>query len=50
MIDTIAFSPPFADQLSKGTDPEKFGKKGNWKVDDHYSEDPDNIGNLKYRK
>jgi len=42
------FSPPFADQLSKGTDPEKFNNKGNWNVDESYSEDKDNIGNMKY--
>ena len=50
MIDTVAFSPPFADQLSSGTDPEKFGNKGNWNVDDSYSDNPDNIGNLKYKE
>lgn len=48
-IDGIVFSPPFADQLSKGTDPEKFGNKGNWKADSKYSDNPENIGNLKYQ-
>jgi len=47
-IDTIAFSPPFADSLSKGTDPAKFGNKGNWRADEKYSSDQENIGNLKY--
>ena len=47
-VDSLIFSPLFADQLSKGTDPEKFGNKGNWKADDNYSEDPENIGNLKH--
>ena len=42
------FSPPFADQLSSGTDPAKFGNKGNWRADAKYSDNPDNIGNLKY--
>ena len=46
-VDKIFFSPPFADQISKGTDPEKFGNKGNWRVDEGYSDDKENIGNLK---
>ena len=49
-MDSVVFSPPFESQLSKGTDPKKFGNKGNWKADDKYSNDPDNIGNLKYKR
>jgi len=55
LIDTIAFSPPFADQQHVTQKMVEEGKmtptaKKKYGYSDHYSSDPDNIGNLKYKK